>query len=124
MPAVDGSVPEGSSSPLTRRVVYDRLHCLLEHLISLIPTLPSTLQPLLVRNFPHKRQDKNDQQTYIRNLLRITDYCPALADRIIATIIDRAIQIDVSSVFISVYGMAHAKCAGRDSGGNGGIRRR
>ncbi|KAF8521855.1 RNA polymerase I-specific transcription initiation factor RRN3 [Gautieria morchelliformis] len=93
--AIHGSVPEGSSSPLTRRVVYDRLHCLLEHLLSLVPTLPSTLQPLLVRNFPHKRQEKADQQTYIQNLLRVTEYCPALADRILATIIDRAIQIDV-----------------------------
>ncbi|KAF8580614.1 RNA polymerase I-specific transcription initiation factor RRN3 [Ramaria rubella] len=92
--AVD-STSEGSWGPLTRRIVYDRLHNLLEHLLSLIPTLPSTLQPLLVRHFPHKRQEKADQITYIRNLLRITEYCPALADRILSTIIDRAIQIDV-----------------------------
>jgi len=93
---LDESAPEGSSSPLTRRVVYERLHHLLRHLLSLIPTLPSTLQPLLVRNFPHKRQDKADHVTYIRNLLRVTEYCPELADRILATIIDRVIQIDVS----------------------------
>lgn len=103
--AIDGNSPEGSSSPLTRRVVYDRLHCLLEHLLSLIPTLPSALQPLLVRNFPHKRQDKAEQETYIRNLIRITEYCPALTDRILATIIDRAIQIDVGLLLICVsYG--------------------
>ncbi|KIJ57003.1 hypothetical protein M422DRAFT_198368 [Sphaerobolus stellatus SS14] len=95
MHAVELHTPEGSSAPLTRRVIYDRLHSLLEHLLSLIPTLPSSLQPLLVRNFPHKRQDRADQETYIRNLLRITEYCPALSDRILATIIDRAIQIDV-----------------------------
>lgn len=77
-------------------MVYDRLHYLLEHLLSLVPTLPSTLQPLLVRSFPHKRQSQAAQVTYIRNLLRITDYCPELTDRIMATIIDRAIQIDVS----------------------------
>ena len=95
--SVELTLVEGSSSPLTRRVIYDRLHSLLEHLLSLIPTLPSTLQPLLVRNFPHKRQDRADQETYIRNLLRITEYCPALSDRILATIIDRAIQIDVGT---------------------------
>lgn len=93
--ALDKSLPETSSSPLTRRVVYDRIHYLLEHLITLIPTLPSTLQPLLVQNFPHKRQTQAAQVTYIRNLLRVTEYCSELADRILALIVDRAIQIDV-----------------------------
>ncbi|KAG6854356.1 hypothetical protein C0991_007861 [Blastosporella zonata] len=93
--ALDACMPEGSSSPLTRRVIYDRLHFLLRHLLSLIPTLPSTLQPLLVRNFPHKRQKELAQTTYIRNLLQVSVYCPELADKILATIVDRAIQIDV-----------------------------
>lgn len=34
--------------------------------------------------------------TYIRNLLRVTEYCPEIADRILALVIDRATQIDVS----------------------------
>ncbi|GJE84320.1 RNA polymerase I-specific transcription initiation factor RRN3 [Phanerochaete sordida] len=93
--ALDASMPETSSQPLTRRTVYDRLHYLLEHLLTLVPTLPSTLQPLLAQNFPHKRLSQASQVTYIRNLLRITEYCPELSDRILATIIDRAIQIDV-----------------------------
>lgn len=93
--ALDSSLPEGSSRPLTRRVVYERQHYLLRHLLSLIPTLPSTLQPLLLSNFPHKRQSQVAQITYIRNLLQVMDYCPELADRILATIVDRALQIDV-----------------------------
>ncbi|KAJ3511569.1 hypothetical protein NLJ89_g4025 [Agrocybe chaxingu] len=93
--ALDFSMPSTSSSPPTRRVVYDRLHFLLQHLLSLIPTLPSTLQSLLIRNFPHKRQSQIAQTTYIRNLLRLSGYCPELSDRILATIVDRAIQIDV-----------------------------
>ncbi|KAF8838365.1 RNA polymerase I-specific transcription initiation factor RRN3 [Paxillus ammoniavirescens] len=93
--ALNAGGPESSASPLTRNVVYDRLHHLLRHLLSLIPTLPSTLHPLLVRNFPHKRQSRVAQVTYIRNLLRLTEYCSELADRILALIIDRALQIDV-----------------------------
>ncbi|KAI0776211.1 RNA polymerase I-specific transcription initiation factor RRN3, partial [Trametes elegans] len=93
--ALDAGLPESSSRPLTRRIVYERIHFLLRHLISLVPTLPATLQPLLARNFPHKRQNQVAQVTYIRNLLRVTDYCPEIADRILATVIDRAIQIDV-----------------------------
>ncbi|KAE9383842.1 RNA polymerase I-specific transcription initiation factor RRN3 [Gymnopus androsaceus JB14] len=93
--ALSTSPPETSSSPVTRRLVYDRLHYLLRHLLSLIPTLPSTLMPLLSRNFPHKRQNQTAQTTYIRNLLRISEYCPELADQILGVIVDRAIQIDV-----------------------------
>ncbi|KAK0230372.1 RNA polymerase I-specific transcription initiation factor RRN3 [Armillaria fumosa] len=84
-----------SSGPVTRRTVYDRLHYLLQHILSLIPTLPSTLMPLLSRNFPHKRQNIASQSTYIRNLLRVCGYCPELSDKILGTIVDRAIQIDV-----------------------------
>ncbi|KAL4259491.1 RRN3 family protein [Pleurotus pulmonarius] len=92
---LDLSAAESSAEPLTRRTVYDRLHYLLRHLHSLIPTLSSTLQPLLVRNFPHKRQNLVTQTTYIRNLLHVASYCPEIGDKVMATIIDRAIQIDV-----------------------------
>ncbi|KAI1796147.1 RNA polymerase I-specific transcription initiation factor RRN3 [Ganoderma leucocontextum] len=93
--ALDAGLPESSSRPLTRRVVYDRIHYLLRHLISIVPTCPSTLQPLLSRNFPHKRHNQVSQVTYIRNLLRVTEYCPEIADRVLALVIDRTIQVDV-----------------------------
>ncbi|KAI0751039.1 RNA polymerase I-specific transcription initiation factor RRN3 [Daedaleopsis nitida] len=93
--ALDSGLPESSSKPLTRRLVYDRIHYLLRHLIALVPTCPSTLHPSLSRHFPHKRQNQTTQVTYIRNLLRVTEYCPEIADRILALVIDRAIQIDV-----------------------------
>ena len=97
--ALHAGLPESSSFPLTRRVVYDRIHHLLQHLLSLIPTLPSTLQPLLVRKFPHKRQSQAAQVTYIRNMLRVTEYCPEIADRLLSTTVDRAVQIDVRLCF-------------------------
>ena len=97
---LDNVGPEASSSPWTRRVIYDRLHQLLQHLLSLVPTLSSTLQPLLIRNFPHKRQNQIAQGTYIRNILRVCSYCPEAADKILSTIVDRAIQIDASPSFL------------------------
>ncbi|KAH9055594.1 RNA polymerase I-specific transcription initiation factor RRN3 [Lactarius vividus] len=93
--ALEAGLPECSVAPLTRRRVYDRIHYLLRHLLALVPTLPSTLRPFLVQNFPHKRQSQASQITYIRNMLRITEYCPEMADGLLSTIIDRAIQIDV-----------------------------
>lgn len=83
------------STPLTRRVVYDRQHALLEHLLNLVPTLPSSLAPLLVRNFPHKRQPQAAHVAYIRNLLRVTEYCSELSERVLGLIVDRALMVDV-----------------------------
>lgn len=54
-----------------------------------------------MRNFPHKRQDQVAQTTYIRNLLRVTEYCPELADKVLALIIDHTIQVDVSLDVVS-----------------------
>jgi RNA polymerase I-specific transcription initiation factor RRN3 len=71
------------------------LHVLLEHLLELVPTLPTVLEPLLSKNFPHKRQAHAAHVTYIRNLLRMSIYCPHLAEKILSLIIERAIQIDV-----------------------------
>ncbi|KAI5120687.1 hypothetical protein M0805_006976 [Coniferiporia weirii] len=93
--ALDTGFAEGSAAPLTRRMVYDRVHSLLSQLLALIPTLPTPLFPLLSRNFPHKRQNQAEHVTYIRNLLQLSDYCPELWDRILGLIVDRTIQIDV-----------------------------
>ena len=112
--ALNAGGAESSACPLTRSVVYDRLHHLLRHLLSLIPTLPSTLQPLLIRNFPHKRQSQVTQVTYIRNLLRVMEYCTELADRILALIIDRALQIDVRVTLDLDMAISLNVVAGRD----------
>ncbi|TIA90302.1 hypothetical protein E3P99_01629 [Wallemia hederae] len=80
---------------LTRRTMFDRLHALLIKLLDLVPTLPSLLQPILIRHFPHKRENKVQQVTYMRNLLSMISYCPALSDEIFGLIVDRTIQIDV-----------------------------
>ena len=87
--------PETSMAPITRRMVYDRLHSLLQHLITVIPTLPSQLTPLILRNFPHKRLPCTAQTTYIRNVLRLSEYCPQLTPHILSIIVERALAIDV-----------------------------
>ncbi|KAG8689327.1 hypothetical protein FRC11_003127 [Ceratobasidium sp. 423] len=84
-----------SSTPLTRRMICNRVHNLLSHLIGLIPTLPLMLQPIIASQFPHKKLSKLAQTTYIRNLLTLSGYCPALSEAILSLIIERAQQIDV-----------------------------
>ncbi|KAM0791979.1 hypothetical protein ACM66B_002740 [Microbotryomycetes sp. NB124-2] len=80
---------------MTRRILYGRLHSLLRMLLSLIPTLSTSLSPLLVQHFPAKREPKTSQICYINNLLAVTEYCPALTEDLLALIIERALNIDV-----------------------------
>ncbi|KAL7410392.1 RNA polymerase I-specific transcription initiation factor RRN3-domain-containing protein [Mrakia frigida] len=89
------STSTSSTPTLTRGLIYNRIHSLLAHLITLIPTLPSIISPILLHHFPHKRDQKIAQLTYLRNALRVVEYCPPLADKVLAKIVERAIQIDV-----------------------------
>jgi len=82
--------------------MFDRLHSLLQSLFEIIPTLPATLQPLLVQHFPHKRQNRLTQLVYVRNLLRIVDYCPQVAEDVLSTVISRVIEIDVRHPIVGV----------------------
>ncbi|KAK4049742.1 DNA independent RNA polymerase I transcription factor [Microbotryomycetes sp. JL221] len=80
---------------ITRRILYGRLHSLLRTLLALIPTLSTSLSPLLIQHFPSKREHKTAQICYINNLLAVTEYCPALTEDVLALIIERALNIDV-----------------------------
>ncbi|WRT67920.1 uncharacterized protein IL334_004894 [Kwoniella shivajii] len=84
-----------SSAPISRRIFHARHHLLLSHLISLVPTLPNVLQPLLIRNFPNKREPEIAQTTWIRNCCELIGYCPELGGRMWGEIVDRMLRIDV-----------------------------
>nr|XP_019012886.1 RNA polymerase I-specific transcription initiation factor RRN3 [Kwoniella pini CBS 10737]OCF51667.1 RNA polymerase I-specific transcription initiation factor RRN3 [Kwoniella pini CBS 10737] len=84
-----------AAAPISRRMFHARHHLLLSHLISLVPTLPNVLQPLLIRNFPHKREPEISQTTWIRNCCELIGYCPELGGRMWGEIVDRMLRIDV-----------------------------
>ncbi|WWC88525.1 uncharacterized protein L201_003436 [Kwoniella dendrophila CBS 6074] len=84
-----------NTAPISRRIFHARHHLLLSHLISLVPTLPNVLQPLLIRNFPHKREETIAQTTWIRNCCELIGYCPELGGRMWGEIVDRMLRIDV-----------------------------
>lgn len=79
----------------TRRLLYTRCHLLLRALLTLVPTLPSSLNPLLIKHFPHKREGKREQSTYARNILFITQYESQVAETVWRVVLDRAIGLDV-----------------------------
>lgn len=97
-PLTYDSEPPFNPNPtkVTRRLFHARHHLLLSHLLSLIPTLPNIIQPLLVRLFPHKRESEVAQTTWVRNICEMIGYCPELGGRVWGGIVDRMLRIDVS----------------------------
>ena len=85
-----------TSLPISRRIYHARQHLLLAHLLSLIPTLPTVIQPLLARHFPNKREPEVAQTTWMRNCCELIGYCPELGQRVWGQIVDRMLRIDVS----------------------------
>ncbi|KAE8254755.1 hypothetical protein A4X13_0g3289 [Tilletia indica] len=90
-----GAAPSYTARSATRRLVYLRVHALLRSLLSLIPTLPTTLFPLLLSNLPPKRSPLRTQGLYILNILRVTEYAPELTEGIWAAVVHRVMSIDV-----------------------------
>lgn len=78
--------------------IHDLVHSALTRLLQLLPSSPTVLFPLLVESFPHKRNDVTIQLVYVKNLLRVSEYAGSLRDRILTTIIERMIHIDVEIV--------------------------
>ncbi|KAG0347858.1 hypothetical protein BG004_006731 [Podila humilis] len=74
---------------------YMRVHQALKYILDLIPTGPTSLFPLLVAEFPHKRESIRTHATFVKNILNILDYAPILCEQILSIIIDRIIKIDV-----------------------------
>jgi len=82
-------------SSVNRRLIYARLHSLLRSILRLIPTLPSTLWPILVLHFPKKREHRDGHVCYLYNLLKIACYCPDLSPKIVQLCIEKCLNIDV-----------------------------
>ncbi|KAF8312683.1 RNA polymerase I-specific transcription initiation factor RRN3 [Clavulina sp. PMI_390] len=99
-----------SRRPLTRDDLYDRYHGLLEHILSIVPTLTKSLQPILARKFPHKRLEKMYHITFVRNALRLAKYSPGIADQVVSSVIERAINLDVSDYLRQVIPAAYLEC--------------
>lgn len=91
----ESAQPPATSTPITRRTFHARHHHLLSHLLSLIPTLPTVLQPILNRHAPHKREPEVVQTTWVRNCCELIEYCPELGARVWSSLVDRMLRIDV-----------------------------
>ncbi|ORX89719.1 RNA polymerase I-specific transcription initiation factor RRN3 [Basidiobolus meristosporus CBS 931.73] len=89
----------GFESPVCNNVsaetYYERIHNATKTVMGLIPTGPTSLYPILIEMFPHKRQSIQSQTYYLKNIFRLLEYVPILRNQLLAVIVDRIIQIDV-----------------------------
>nr|CCA27960.1 RNA polymerase Ispecific transcription initiation factor rrn3 putative [Albugo laibachii Nc14] len=71
------------------------VHEALQRVLTTIPTSANVLISILSKSFPHAGMAAIVQVAYVRNLMEIADFAPALKEQIIALTLDRLIQIGV-----------------------------
>ena len=71
------------------------IHAIIQSIVDVVPLSISDLAAILQASFPHKSVDTPVQTHYLRNVLVITDYIPALMHPILEVVISRLLQIDV-----------------------------
>ncbi|UZJ51581.1 hypothetical protein CBS101457_000901 [Exobasidium rhododendri] len=84
-----------SNSRPTRRIIYSRIHSLLRSLLSLIPTLPTQLAPLVLKHFPHKREGVKEHVVYVRNIFEMCEYADELRTGVLECVLGRGVEFDV-----------------------------
>ena len=80
---------------ITRRQSYDRLHSLLRTLVDRVPLLPPTIVAQVRRHMPAARMSRDVQVVYVRNVLRITDYCPSIMAEVLDAVVHYSVLLDV-----------------------------
>ncbi|RKP15025.1 RNA polymerase I-specific transcription initiation factor RRN3 [Piptocephalis cylindrospora] len=73
-----------------------RAHQALRSILPLIPTASSgPLIFALTEGFPHKRESRKVQTTYLRNVLWCITYAPGIRDQMLHVAVERILQVDV-----------------------------
>ncbi|KAI9228126.1 MAG: RNA polymerase I-specific transcription initiation factor RRN3 [Piptocephalis tieghemiana] len=73
-----------------------RAHQALRSILPLIPTASTgPLISALTDGFPHKREPRRVQTTYLRNVLWCITYAPGIRDQMLHVVVERILQVDV-----------------------------
>jgi RNA polymerase I-specific transcription initiation factor RRN3 len=70
-------------------------HSVLSYIVRVIPTSSSTLQGVFMKQFPHKSDSTKNFINYVRNLLRVVEYCRELEKGVWGLILERTVALDV-----------------------------
>jgi RNA polymerase I-specific transcription initiation factor RRN3 len=82
--------------PATNRAhIQDRVHDTIKFLVRQSAMTSTYLAPLLTSAFPFPTDTAKAHVHYVRNILRVSKYCPELKGEILSLITDKLVKIDV-----------------------------
>lgn len=81
--------------PIERVRVEARIHECLRSILRHNSMASTVLSPALSGNFPYPDDDAKTHVRYIRNILKVADYCPELKGSIFSLVTDKLVKIDV-----------------------------
>ena len=82
-------------NPVSRFIIFARVHEALQYLRHLVPSLSLTLKPILLDAFPHETDSNRTHKIYVNNLLKLISYAPELRNDVLMLVTDRLVKIDV-----------------------------
>lgn len=77
-------------------IISGRIHYILQSIISLVPTAPTLIFPLIASNIPNIKESADSHVTYFKNCLQIISYEPVLSDQIFGLLVECMVKLDVA----------------------------
>jgi RNA polymerase I-specific transcription initiation factor RRN3 len=81
--------------PIERNRLQARIHECLRSILRHNPMASTFLSPSLAATFPYPDDDARTHVEYIRNILKVADYCPELKGEIFSLVTEKLVKIDV-----------------------------
>ncbi len=81
--------------PVSIAEMQSRTHDFLKYILRSNPMASSFLSPVLASTFPFSDENAKTHARYIRNLLKIPEYCPEIKGEILSLVTDKLVKIDV-----------------------------
>ena len=81
--------------PVQQVRLQSRLHDCLKLILRSTPMASTFLAPVLASTFPFSDDKARTHVQYIRNILRVTEYCPEIKGEILSLVTDKLVRIDV-----------------------------
>ncbi|KAF2791887.1 RNA polymerase I-specific transcription initiation factor RRN3 [Melanomma pulvis-pyrius CBS 109.77] len=81
--------------PILRTRLQTRVHECLKYILRQSPMMSTFLAPILSSTFPFPTDTTKTHVQYIKNILRVSGYCPELKGEILSLVMDKLVKIDV-----------------------------
>jgi RNA polymerase I-specific transcription initiation factor RRN3 len=81
--------------PIQRARIQQRIHECLKSVLRQSPMASTYLAPIIATTFPFSDDSARAHTQYIKNVLKVSEYCPELKGEILSLVTDKLVKIDV-----------------------------